>query len=66
MHWMTVLGTATALEVGWDLIKSIHKENLQRRYKAPALRDLQYLGIDEFSIRKGHTYMSIFVDLQTG
>ncbi len=66
VHWMTVLGVARALKVGWDLVKDIHKEHLKRKYQAPPLKDLKYLGIDEFSIRKGRSYMSIFVDLQSG
>jgi len=66
LHWMTISGTAKVLRVGWDLIKDLHKKHLQRRYKSPPLKDLKYLGIDEFSIRKGHDYMSIFVDLETG
>jgi len=66
VHWMTVLGVARVLRVGWDLVKDIHKEHLKRKYQAPPLKDLKYLGIDEFSIRKGRSYMSIFVDLQSG
>jgi transposase len=66
LHWMTISGAAKVLSVGWDLIKDIHKEHLQSRYKSPPLKDLRYLGIDEFSIRKGHNYMSIFVDLESG
>jgi len=66
VHWMTVLGVARVLGVGWDLVKDIHKEHLKSKYKAPPLKDLKYLGIDEFSIRKGHSYMSIFVDLKSG
>jgi transposase len=62
---MTISGAAQILNVGWDLIKDIHKEHLQSRYKSPPLKDLKYLGIDEFSIRKGHNYMTIFVDLET-
>jgi len=66
VHWMTVLGVARVLRVGWDLVKDIHKEHLKSKYQAPPLKDLKYLGIDEFSIRKGRSYMSIFVDLQSG
>jgi transposase len=66
LHWMTILGTSRVLGVGWDLIKDIHKAHLQSRYKRPPVKELKYLGIDEFSIRKGHSYMSIFVDLETG
>lgn len=66
VHWMTVLGVARVLGVGWDLVKDIHKKHLKSKYKAPPLKDLKYLGIDEFSIRKGQSYMSIFVDLKSG
>ena len=66
LHWMTISGTAKVLGVGWDVIKDLHKEYLQRKYKVPPLKNLKYVGIDEFSIRKGHSYMSIFVDLETG
>lgn len=52
--------------MSWDLVKDLHKEYLQKSYKAPPLEDLRYLAIDEFSIRKGHCYMSIFLDLETG
>lgn len=63
---MTISGTAKVLAVGWDMIKDLHKEYLQRKYKVPPLKNLKYVGIDEFSIRKGHSYMTIFVDLETG
>lgn len=66
LHWMTISGVAKTLGVSWDLVKDLHKEYLQSKYKDPPLRDLKYLAIDEFSIRKGHSYMSIFVDLETG
>ncbi len=66
LHWMTISGTAKVLAVGWDMIKDLHKEYLQRKYKVPPLKNLKYVGIDEFSIRKGHSYMTIFVDLETG
>lgn len=66
LHWMTISGVARTLGVGWDLIKDLHKEYLKKRYKSPPLKDLKYLAIDEFSIRKGHSYMTIFVDLETG
>jgi transposase len=65
LHWMTISAVAEFLGVGWDLVKELHKQQLQRRYKDPGLGDVQYLGIDEFSIRKGHSYMTIFVDLET-
>lgn len=66
LYWMTIAGASKILGVGWDMIKDLHKEYLQKRYKSPPLEKLKYMAIDEFSLRKGHTYMSIFLDLETG
>jgi len=66
LHWMTISGVAKVLGVGWDLIKDLHKAYLLRKYKTPPLKNLKYLAVDEFSIRKGRSYMTIFVDLESG
>jgi len=66
LHWMPISGVAELLGVSWDLVKDLHKDYLEKKYKAPPLRDLRYLAVDEFSLRKGHSYMSIFVDLESG
>lgn len=62
----TISSVAHYLGVGWDLIKEIHKSKLSRTYKAIPLQEIRYIGIDEFSIKKGHEYMTIFTDLETG
>jgi transposase len=36
------------------------------KYEDPELSEVEYRGMDEFSIRKGRSYMSIFVDLASG
>jgi len=62
----TISAVARYLHVSWDLVKDIHKSNLATKYRTIDLSEVRYLGIDEFSIRKHHTYMTIFADLQTG
>ena len=62
----TISSVAQLLNVGWDLIKDIHKKHLLKKYKTISLKKLKYLSVDEFSIRKGHSYMTIFVDIETG
>ena len=62
----TIKDVANYLHVGWDVIKAIHKSKLQSLYKKMPVHKIEYLGIDEFSLRKGHNYMTIFIDLQTG
>lgn len=66
LQFSTIKAVANYLNVGWDLIKQIHKEKLKNMYQKQDLKGLVYLGIDEFSIRKNHSYMTIFVDLQSG
>ena len=66
LRFGTIKSTAQFLGVSWDLVKSIHGEKLQKTYKNIELRDIEYISIDEFSIKKGHQYMTIVIDLKTG
>jgi transposase len=67
---MMKLGTIKAVArytgVSWDTVKDIHKEYLQKKYRSVEYKSLRYLGIDEFSIKKGHEYMTIITNLETG
>jgi transposase len=62
----TIRSVSEFLGVGWDLVKEIHKERLSLLYRAIPLRKVKYIGVDEFSLRKGHEYMTVFTDLETG
>jgi len=62
----TISSVANYLHVSWDVVKDIHKSQLTTKYRKIDLKKVKYLGIDEFSIRKHHKYMTIFADLQTG
>lgn len=61
-----IRSVAEYLAVGWDLVKEIHKQRLSSLYRSIPLHKVKYLGIDEFSLRKGHEYMTIFVDIESG
>ena len=63
---MTIKDTAEILGVSWDLVKDHHKQYLGRIYHRRSWKKLKYLGIDEFSVQKGHKYLTIAVDLETG
>jgi transposase len=63
---MTIQDVALHLEVGWDLVKEIVKGDLQRRFGKPKLHDLRRIAIDEISIGKGHRYLTVVLDLETG
>ena len=62
----TIKDVAQFLNVSWDTVKDIQKRYLQRLYGSPDLSRLEYIGIDEFAVRKGHVYKTIVADLQTG
>jgi transposase len=63
---MTIQDVAQHLGVGWDLVKEIVKDDLARRFSKPKLRDVRQIAIDEISIGKGHRYLTIVLDLESG
>jgi transposase len=63
---MTILDVARHLNVGWDLIKDIQKRDLSRRYAKPKLKHLRYIAIDEIAVAKGHRYLTLVMDLESG
>ena len=66
LEGMPLKDTAHLLGVSWDTIKEIHTHHLECRYAPPSLEGVDSIGIDEFSVRKGHVYKTIVVDLKSG
>jgi len=63
---MTLKSVAGLLGVGWDLVKDHHKAYLAKKYRRRRWNKLRYVGIDEFSVRKGYRFLTIAVNLETG
>jgi transposase len=63
---MTIRDVAAHLNVGWDLVKDIQKRDLARRYAKPKLKHLRRVAIDEIAVAKGHRYMTLVLDLESG
>ena len=63
---MTIRDVALHLGVSWDVVKEIVKEDLQKRFSRPKLKHLRQIAIDEISIGKGHRYLTVVLDLETG
>ena len=63
---MTIRDVARHLNVGWDLIKEIQKRDLLRRYAKPKLKHVRCIAIDEIAVAKGHRYLTVVMDLESG
>jgi len=65
-RYMTIQHVAEHLRTSWGTIKEIQKMHLERHYARPRLKHLRKLAIDEIATRKGHVYMTIVLDLESG
>jgi transposase len=65
-RYMTIKDVARHLGISWDVIKEIQKGDLQRRFGTPKLNHLRQIAIDEISLGKGHRYLTIVLDLESG
>jgi len=63
---MTILDVALHLGGSWDLIKDIQKRDLSHRFAKPKLKHLRQIAIDEIAIAKGHRYLTLVMDLESG
>ncbi|WP_289055644.1 hypothetical protein [Carboxylicivirga marina] len=62
---MTVQDVAQNLGVQWNTVKQIEKQRLQTKYRSIDLSSVTDIAIDEFSIKKGHVYQTVVMDLKT-
>ncbi len=63
---MSIQDVAQHLGVSWDVIKEIQKRYLKQRFARPSLKGLKRIAIDEISVGKGHRYLTLVLDLNTG
>jgi transposase len=63
---MTILDVARHLSVSWDTIKDIEKRYLKKKFSHPRLRDVSSIAIDEIAVTKGHWYLTVVLDLESG
>ncbi len=63
---MTVTEVAQHLQLDWKTVKEIDKQYLEAQYGQPNYDGLRILAIDEISLRKGHNYLTIVLDYETG
>lgn len=65
-RYITIKDVAEHLGISWDVIKEIQKADLRRRFGRPKLKHLRQIAIDEISTAKGHVYLTVVLDLESG
>jgi transposase len=63
---MTVTEVAQHLQLDWKTVKEIDKQYCEAHYGQPNYDGLRILAVDEISLRKGHKYVTIVLDYETG
>jgi transposase len=62
----TIKSISKEMNVPWDLIKEIIKGYLEKKYIPPDIKNLKHLAVDEIAICKGHVYITLVMNLDTG
>lgn len=68
-RYMTISAVAEHFNLRWETVKNMDKQNLQDTLPAldpSKLVSLKYLGVDEVARAKGHDYMTVVYDLESG
>ena len=63
---LTVQDVARHLNLDWKTVKDIDKAFLEEEFGETDYTDLTVLAVDEISIRRGHSYMTVVPDYLTG
>jgi len=63
---MSVKAVAKHTELDWKTVKNIDKHFLEKEFGQTRYDGLRILAIDEISILRGHTYMTVVLNYETG
>jgi len=63
---MTIKDVAEHFDLDWKTVKNIDKAFLEEEYGTPDYTGLRIIAVDEISIRKGHHYMTVVLNYETG
>lgn len=61
---MTVQDVARELKLDWHTVKALDKEYMQEQLRRCPVAAPRIIGIDEISLRKGHSYRIVVSDLE--
>jgi len=59
---LSIKHVAEFYDLGWDTVKAIDKAHLVATLGQPDLSEVDLLAMDEFAVKRGHRYATIFVE----
>jgi len=62
----SVRAIAEAFDLSWHTVKNIDKAALAAALNPPDVSQVRHLALDEFAIKRRHTYGTIFLDVEHG
>ena len=62
----TVTDVASELKLDWKTVKALEKHYMREQLRRAPKAGPRVIGVDEISIRKGHTYRIVVSDLERG
>jgi transposase len=62
----TLSAVSRLLGVGWHLVKEIVKQDLKRQVKKRRFGKVRLIAVDEIAAKKGHKYLTVVTDLESG
>ena len=63
---LSVADVARHLELDWKTVRAIDKTFLEEAYGQTDYQGLRLLAVDEIALKKGHSYMTVVIDYETG
>ncbi len=63
---LTISDVARRFGLDWKIVKRIDKSFLESQFGQTDYADLRILAVDEIAIRKGHQYMTVALNYETG
>lgn len=63
---LDLAAVADHFDLHWTTVKKIDKEFLEKEYAERNYDDLRILAVDEVALRKGHSYMTVVLNYETG
>jgi len=65
-RYLPIKHVAEHFGLSWQAVKEIDRRRLEKEVGTPCFDGLRFIAVDETAVRKGHSYLTLVLDLETG